>query len=35
MVLPLRAIQAALAAEYGRKLSLDALHRVLLDKPTA
>jgi DNA invertase Pin-like site-specific DNA recombinase len=29
----LRAIQAALEAQHGRKLSLDALHRVLADKP--
>jgi DNA invertase Pin-like site-specific DNA recombinase len=29
----LRAIQAALAAQHGRRLSLDALHRVLTDKP--
>ena len=29
----LRAIQAALEAQYGRKLSLDALQRVVSDKP--
>jgi|HubBroStandDraft_1064217.scaffolds.fasta_scaffold185638_2 hypothetical protein len=28
----LRAIQAVLAAQHGRKLSLDALHRVLADQ---
>jgi hypothetical protein len=28
----LRAIQAALKVQYGRKLSLDALHRVLSDR---
>jgi hypothetical protein len=27
----LRAIQAVLASQHGRKLSLDALHRVLAD----
>jgi len=31
----LRAIQAALEAQHGRRLSLDALQRVLSDKPTA
>jgi putative DNA-invertase from lambdoid prophage Rac len=31
----LRAIQAALEAQHGRKLSLDALQRVLSDKPVA
>jgi hypothetical protein len=28
----LRAIQSVLAAEHGKKLSLDALHRVLADQ---
>jgi len=28
----LRAIQAVLEAQHGRKLSLDALHRVLADR---
>jgi putative DNA-invertase from lambdoid prophage Rac len=31
----LRAIQATLEAQFGRKLSLDALHRVLTDKPAS
>jgi len=30
----LRAIQVPLEAQYGRKLSLDALHRVLFDHPS-